>query len=83
MKVEPDKVLAPTLVAAWFQSCKLLLRDGDRFNLVVHIADPTYLDEADLARFDPRRINSSAKSVCDVANTIFPDRTARWGNPWF
>jgi hypothetical protein len=63
-------------IDAWCDAATLLTADGDRFNLCVHIKNPGSLVEADAQRYDPRRIDRRAKSVYDVANTIFPADSA-------
>ena len=61
---------------AWKAAAHLLLKDGDRFNLNVHIAVPTTLNEAEVAPFCHTRVSSHGKTVYDVANTIFPKYSA-------
>ncbi len=78
MNTEPHIIKADGLVDAWAAASSLLVRDGDRFNLTVHIGNPASLDEADVARYCHRRVAPSiSKSVYDVANTIFPSDSAR------
>jgi len=62
----------PSMVAAWRAATQLIVDDGDRFNLTVHIKEPTAYDEAEVRAMDPRAVDPSVKSVFDVANTIFP-----------
>jgi thymidylate synthase len=69
----PHIINVPGALEAWRLATELLVDGGDRFNLVVHITNPTSLNEADVARFDHRRVEPGIKkSVYDVANTIFP-----------
>lgn len=73
MNTEPHVIRATGIVEAWRSAAELLLRDGDRFNMTVHITKPAASDEADVARFCHRRVAPRiSKSVYDVANTIFP-----------
>lgn len=73
MNTEPLVIKATGVVEAWKTATKLLVDDGDRFNLAVHITDPAALVEADVGRFCHRRVSPDiTKSVYDVANTIFP-----------
>jgi len=78
MNTEPHIIKAPGLIEAWRSAAELLVRDGDRFNLNIHITDPNSLDEADVASFCHRRVSPDiSKSVYDVANTIFPSNS-KW-----
>ena len=73
MNTEPHIIKAAGIVEAWKAAAALLLEDGDRFNLNVHVADPATSNEAEVARFCHRRVAPDiSKSVFDVANTIFP-----------
>lgn len=73
MNTEPQIVKAASVVEAWSAAAQLLVREGDRFNLNVHITDPASLNESDVAPFCHKRVSPSiSKSVYDVANTIFP-----------
>ena len=73
MTTDPSVVRCPTIVDAWRAACELLLRDGDRANLLLHIEKPSELDERVLQIYDPRKFkNSLRQSARDVANTIFP-----------
>ncbi|MBX3649938.1 MAG: hypothetical protein KF771_01025 [Burkholderiales bacterium] len=70
---EPEKISANSIADAWRESTQLLIDHGDRFNLIVHVTDPTHIpDEKQLARFDPKRLGVVKKGLFDVANTIFP-----------
>lgn len=69
---EPHLVTTASVIDAWREAAELLARDGDRFNLCVHIEEPAAVNEVDLAQYDPRRVDGALKSVYDVANTIFP-----------
>lgn len=78
MKIVPHLIRADTIIDAWKQSAGILMTDGDRLNLVVHISDPSVIDNEQLRQYDPKRVHGSAMSVFDVANTIFPKPSARW-----
>ena len=74
----PHVISAPGAVEAWRLAAGLLVNDGDRFNLAVHITDAVALNEAEVSRYDHRRVEPGIrKSVYDVANTIFPS-TSRY-----
>ena len=82
MITEPRVIKAPDVVEAWKAATKLLVDDGDCFNLAVHITNPAGLVEADIARFCHRRVSPDiTKSVYDVANTIFPASGALHAGP--
>ena len=73
MITEPCVIAEDELIPAWRAAAELLLHDGERFNLVVHVRKPESLNESDLRRYDARCFDSAVKqSVYDVANTIFP-----------
>jgi hypothetical protein len=78
MITEPRVIIATGIAQAWKEAAQLLVDHGDRFNLTVHITDPTNLEENDMASGCHRRVCPSIrKSVYDVANTIFPQAT-KW-----
>jgi thymidylate synthase len=72
MVSQPVLVCGDSITEGWRASTELLLKDGDRFNVAVHIKEPTDYDEQEITALDPRRIRPAVKSVFDVANTIFP-----------
>lgn len=72
MTTQPTVITARDVIDGWRQAAALLLDQGDRFNLIIHITDPASTSEGDLARYDPRQEDAKTKSVYDVANTIFP-----------
>jgi thymidylate synthase len=73
VNTEPHIIKAVGIVEAWKAAAELLLKDGDRFNLNVHIANPVSSNEAEVERFCHKRVDPNvSKSVYDVANTIFP-----------
>jgi thymidylate synthase len=77
---EPYIIKADGVVEAWKSAARLLVEQGDRFNLNVHIASPASLNEAEVAAFCHRRVAPEiSKSVYDVANTIFPAASAYHG----
>jgi thymidylate synthase len=65
-------------VETWLAAVDHLSDSGDQFHLVVNIADPFEYDNELLALLDPRRTSDKARSVLDVANTIFPHRSKHW-----
>jgi len=82
MITKPHVVTAAGVIEAWMDATRLLLVDGDRFNLTVHIVEPASLDEVAVGRFCHRRVDSRiTKSVYDVANTIFPNESAFHSGP--
>ncbi len=78
MQLIPQLIHAETIIDAWKKCATSLIKDGNRFNLVVHIDNPSLIDNDQLRQFDPKRVDTSAMSVFDVANTIFPKHTAKW-----
>lgn len=76
---QPIIVAGATAHSAWRDCAMHLLQNGDRLNLVVHIADPAEIDIEVLKRLDPRTVDAAAMSVFDVATTIFPRPSRRWG----
>ena len=78
MNTEPHIIKASGILDAWKSATELLVRDGDRFNLTIHITEPASTNEAEVARFCHRRVSPEiSKSVYDVANTIFPVASSR------
>jgi thymidylate synthase len=76
MITQPHVIKAPGAVEAWRLAAELLVNEGDRFNLAVHITDTDSLNEADVARYDHRHVDPAIrKSIYDVANTIFPSNS--------
>jgi hypothetical protein len=71
MNAVPTVVRAVGIIEAWKAGAQLLIDEGDRFNLAVHIEKPCELDEKALRSCDPRRV-AKVTSVFDVASTIFP-----------
>lgn len=65
-------------VDAWKRVVALLGERGDMFNVVVNIAEPLGFTEEQLHECDPRKKLHTARSVEDVANTIFPKKSAAW-----
>jgi thymidylate synthase len=73
MITEPCVIAEDEVIQAWRMAVELLLKHGERFNLVVHVRNPASLNEVNLARYDAKLVNPDfKKSVYDVANTIFP-----------
>jgi thymidylate synthase len=76
MNVEPHVITGNDAIDSWTAAASLLVRDGDRFNLTVHLNRPNALDEAQVGRYCHRRITPSIRSsVYDVANTLFPEHS--------
>ena len=59
-------------IEAWKRASILLLDRGPTDNLIVTIEHPMDLDQAQYARWNPRRIKSGILNQKDVANTIVP-----------
>jgi thymidylate synthase len=78
---EPLVVAGDDLLSVWREAYELLLDEGNRFNLTLHVRDPRVYDHESLSRSDPGRVVPDARSLLDVANTIFPARSARWDKP--
>ncbi len=77
MITAPLVITADSLLEAWTRAATLLLEQGDRFNLTIHITNPASIDEAHVAARCHRRVMPGIhKSVYDVANTIFPATSA-------
>jgi len=69
---EPEKISEDSVTEAWRKTAKLIVDQGNRFNVTVHIKKPADFDEKEIESLDPRGTDANAKSVFDVANTIFP-----------
>lgn len=76
--MKPAIIEASNPLDAWLESVRFLVNNGDAFNVIVSIADPLGFKDTELASYDPRKQLSSAKSVEDVANTIFPKQSSKW-----
>jgi thymidylate synthase len=83
MITEPYGIQARKIVEAWASATKLLVQEGDRFNLTVHVAEPAGTDENEVSQFCPKRVDPIvSKSLYDVANTIFPaPRSEEFASP--
>jgi hypothetical protein len=66
------------MVDVWKQAYRLLLDDGNRFNLTLHIRQPLSIAPLHLRQCDPNRVHQAAKPLRDVATTIFPARSRHW-----
>ena len=67
---------APNAESAWRQVCThLLANDGECYDAMISIQDPTIVLDNWLVRFNPRSIKQDADLIRDVANTIFPLKT--------
>ncbi len=66
----------PTALEAWRAGCSLLLdARGEVSNLITTVAQPCQAEGDWLKQHSPARIKAGADDVCDVANTLFPQRT--------
>jgi hypothetical protein len=82
MITEPRLIAVDSVTEAWRNATSLLIDEGDRFNLTLHVRNPTALDETTVARFCPTRVDSGiAKTIYDVANTIFPSEGRHHSGP--
>lgn len=77
MQIEPLTITRATIHDAWRACANDLLVVNSCLNLVVHITEPSTLLQHEIRRLDPRSVDSRAKSVFDVAATIFPRPTSR------
>jgi thymidylate synthase len=69
---EPSLISQDSITKAWRAATQLLLEQGERFNVTVHIKEPRSYAEDEVKALDPHTINGKVTSVFDVANTIFP-----------
>jgi hypothetical protein len=73
MITEPVVLREATIMQCWKHACDLLIREGDRANLMLHIEDPNNFDEDVLRTYNPCKFKRGLRqSARDVANTIFP-----------
>ena len=73
MNTEPLVIRAAGIVEAWRLATEHIIRQGETFNLSVHITNPAALDETEVGHHCHRRVAPGIRqSVYDVANTIFP-----------
>lgn len=79
MITEPRTIVADGAVEVWKQAFRLLLDDGNRFNLTLHIRQPLLIAPLQLRQYDPNRVHQAAKPLRDVATTIFPAHSQQWG----
>lgn len=78
MRQQPDVIAGATAHEVWRSAAGYLLANGDRLNLIVHIANPAVVDDSELRRLNPTAVDPDVMSVFDVATTIFP----RYGRNW-
>lgn len=72
----PVIIQAQHCLEAWQSAVQHLLQhEKTDQNLIIEIADPTYLKKEWLEVYNPTLIDKHVKSVRDVANTIFPQKT--------
>lgn len=77
MNTEPLILANASAIEVWKAGAELLVKNGDRFNLTLHITHPISLNEADVAQYCHKRVVPRlSKSVYDVANTIFPSTSS-------
>jgi hypothetical protein len=69
---EPIVIKEDSITAAWRVATKLIVDEGDRFNITVHVRAPSAVDQSEIKLLDPSSVNAGITSVFDVANTIFP-----------
>lgn len=79
MITKPTFIQHQHIVGAWRACTELLVNEGDRFNLTVHIEAPSDIDEQTIALLNPQRVSPSTTGLFDVANTIFPRQSAFHG----
>lgn len=78
MNTQPIVIKGESPAQAWRGVVDVLLNEGNRFNIVVHIENPVQYDDVELRSLNPNRVATSADSIFDVANTIFPS-SEKWG----
>ncbi|WP_420464578.1 hypothetical protein [Panacagrimonas sp.] len=81
MSMEPRLLSGDTIIEVWSEAFRLLADDRARFNLTLHVRQPLAYTQPRLAALNPRGVDRNARSVFDVASTIFPARCARWDLP--
>jgi thymidylate synthase len=81
MSTEPHVIPGADIVSVWKTAFRSLVTDGNRFNLVLHVEHPLVQSADELMALDPHSVDSKARPLFDVANTIFPARSARWDSP--
>lgn len=81
MRLEPTIIAADRATEVWSRGFESLVTDGNRFHLVLHVRSPSELDDHLLWKLDPRTVDSQARSLFDVANTIFPAPGRLWDVP--
>lgn len=78
MSMVPCIVSGEDIAVVWHHAFSMLVRDGARFNLVLHVRNPLAPVERLVERFDPHSVDQGSRPLLDVANTIFPARSPRW-----
>ena len=81
MIVEPYSISVDSIEQGWYEAVEMLLKNGKRTGLILHIRKPQMLNPMDLAQYDPNSFDKNLMSLSDVANTIFPKPTERWNLP--
>ena len=69
-------IMGATCLEAWQKAARHVLENRSAAHLVVEIADPSERDVGNGRAHDPRRLLRKAKSLDDVAITIWPARLA-------
>jgi thymidylate synthase len=65
-------VNAVTALDAWKQGAGLLLNNGEVYNLITTVTDPTVVGPNWVQDYNPATLKPGIQSLSDVANTIFP-----------
>jgi len=76
--MKPTLIEAEDPVNAWLKAVRFLAENGDVFNVIISMENPLEFEDSDLILYDPRKGMETARSVEDVANTIFPKRSSKW-----
>ena len=76
--MKPALIEAKGPVDAWLKAVRFLADNGDAFNVIISIEVPLDFEDSELASYDPRKKLKTARSVEDVANTIFPKKSPKW-----
>lgn len=72
-------IYGTTPLDAWLKGGRLLLDNGNVFNLITTIENPTSIDPMWFDQFSPSRIHTDLATLSDVATTIFPYKYAGKG----
>ncbi|TWR28355.1 hypothetical protein FPZ42_03830 [Mucilaginibacter achroorhodeus] len=69
----PKLIESDTCLSAWRDACQEIIKDGDGFNMLVHIKNPQLINDNHLNEILNSKIITKQK-LQDVANTIFPEK---------